>query len=88
MYKIKKLMNEVEGDSLHIDGALRKGDEMWVLFNAFNSMVERLRKHQNLEVKRVGQIIEELEKAKDAEARDKAVGQLRSVKRDMEAALE
>jgi nitrogen fixation/metabolism regulation signal transduction histidine kinase len=88
MYKIKKLMSEVDGDSLHIAGALRRGDEMWELFDAFNSMIERLRKHQSDEARRLARLIDELEKAENDEARKEIAGQLSAFKDQMEAALE
>jgi len=88
MYKIKKLMSEVDGDSLHIAGALRKGDEMWELFDAFNSMIEKLRKHQSDEAKRVAKLLDELDKAEGEEKRRAIAKELRTFKDSMEAALE
>jgi len=88
MYKIKKLMSEVDGDSLHIAGALRKGDEMWELFEAFNSMIEKLRKHQSDEAKRVAKLLDKLDKAEDDEERKEIAKELRTFKDQMEAALE
>lgn len=88
MYKIKKLMSEVDGDNLHVAGALRSGDEMWELFHAFNGMIERLRKHQSDEAKRVEKLLAKLSKAKDEDERERIVKDLREFKDSMEAALE
>lgn len=88
VYKIGKLMSEVDGDSLHVDGALREGDEMWNLFNAFNSMIERLRKHQSTEAARIGEMLDSLESAKDEESRNKQIGEIRSFREKMLKALD
>jgi len=88
MYKIRKLMSEVDGDSLHVDGALRPGDEMWDLFMAFNTMIERLRSHQNAEVRKMSELIDELEQAKDDEKRAKIVANLKEFKQNMKSALD
>jgi nitrogen fixation/metabolism regulation signal transduction histidine kinase len=88
MYKIKKLMSEVDGDSLHVAGALRRGDEMWDLFDAFNGMIERLRKHQTVEAKHVEELLDRLDSAKNPDERDRIVKDLRTFKDSMEAALE
>lgn len=88
MYKIRKLMSEVDGDSLHIAGALRKGDEMWELFDAFNTMIERLRKHQSDESKRLARLLDELDKAEGSDKRKEIAEELRAFKDQMEAALE
>lgn len=88
MYKLGKLMTGVDGDSLHVDGSLRKGDEMWELFNAFNSMVERLRVHQSSEIERIGNLIDKLKSAKDDSERESLVEELDQIKKAMEQALE
>lgn len=88
LYKIKKLMSEVDGDSLHVAGALRRGDEMWDLFHAFNGMIERLRKHQSDEAKRVEELLDKLASVKDDDKRQEIVKELRSFKDSMETALE
>jgi len=87
MYKIKKLMSEVDGDSLHVDGKLRKGDEMWELFLSFNNMIERLRKHQREEARELEGLIEGLEE-EDGKKRDAAIEDLREFKKRMEEALD
>lgn len=88
MYKIKKLMNEVDGDSLHVEGYLRKGDEMWDLFNSFNSMIERLRSHQSAEIERIAEIADRLEKAESDEERNELTGKLKKIRDQMEKALD
>ncbi len=88
VYKISKLMSEVDGDSLHVDGALRTGDEMWNLFKAFNSMIERLRKHQSTEATRIGELLDALEHAKDGEGRKKLIDEIRGFREKMMKALD
>jgi nitrate/nitrite-specific signal transduction histidine kinase len=87
MYKLKKLMSGVEGDSLHVVGSLRRGDEMWDLFDSFNSMIERLRAHQAEEIERVEALIDKLEKAGTDEQREEALSDLRDLKKGMQETL-
>ncbi len=87
MFKIRKLMNAVDGDSLHVDGSLRKGDEMWDLFSSFNSMVERLRSHQVSEIERLETLAKDIESS-DGSRQEQIVKHLREFKDKMQQALQ
>lgn len=49
-YRIRKLLATVAKGHLRVDGALRRGDELQDVFNAFNDMVSSLRGRQADEI--------------------------------------
>jgi len=87
VFKIKKLMRAVTGDRLHLEGKLRKGDELVELFESFNDMITRLREHQQLEATHLAAMIEKLAAADDDAKRAAAMKELREFGDRMQAAL-
>lgn len=49
-YRMRRLLKTVADGHLRVEGALRKGDELQDVFNAFNDMVATLRSRQGDEV--------------------------------------
>lgn len=52
VFKMKRLLGNIDGDHLQLWEKLRKGDELQDAFEAFDAMVRRLResRHQDIEV--------------------------------------
>ena len=52
VFKMKRLLGDIDGDHLQLWEKLRKGDELQDAFEAFDAMVRRLResRHQDIEV--------------------------------------
>jgi len=84
IYKMKRLLGYV-GDG-HLSGRekLRKGDELQHFFDAFEAMVESLRKRQEFEIGRLDRAIEALEGTLPAEQ----LKDLRALRQDMQDALD
>lgn len=57
-YKLKSLFNYVADGHLKLYGKLRKGDELWDVFLAFESMINKLRANQEREIEQLESIIE------------------------------
>lgn len=49
-YRMRRLLGTVASGHLRVEGALRKGDELQDVFNAFNDMVNTLRSRQSDEI--------------------------------------
>lgn len=49
-YRMRRLLGTVASGHLKVEGALRKGDELQDVFNAFNDMVSTLRSRQGEEI--------------------------------------
>src|SRR6185436_18303115 len=63
VFKMKRLLRQVGEGKLVVRERLRKGDELQHFFEAFESMVAELRKHQEAEIARVDKILEKLDEA-------------------------
>ncbi|APR78099.1 HAMP domain protein [Minicystis rosea] len=63
VYKMKRLLREVGAGKLVVRERLRKGDELQHFFEAFEKMVEELRKRQEAEIAKVDRILEKLSDA-------------------------
>src|SRR4051812_23666453 len=61
IYKMKRLLGYVGEGHLSVREKLRKGDELQHFFDAFESMVNSLRKRQEFEIGRLDQAIKALE---------------------------
>ena len=57
-YKLKSLFNYVADGHLKLYGKLRKGDELWDVFLAFESMINKLRANQEREIEQLESVIE------------------------------
>jgi nitrogen fixation/metabolism regulation signal transduction histidine kinase len=57
-YKLKSLFNHVADGHLKLYGKLRKGDELWDVFLAFESMIDKLRANQRREIEQLESVIE------------------------------
>lgn len=84
-FKLKRLIRDVAGGHLKIEGRLRKGDELQDLFIAFEEMVASLRERQVAEIVRLDEAIE---KAKASGASDEAVAEIVAVRDDMQKTLD
>lgn len=63
VYKMKRLLREVGAGKLVVRERLRKGDELQHFFEAFEKMVDELRKRQEAEIAKVDHILEKLSEA-------------------------
>jgi uncharacterized protein Yka (UPF0111/DUF47 family) len=63
MYKIRKLLSNVDGGNLNLQGRLRKGDELVELFESFDDMIGRLRQYRQDEISQLSDLIELLKES-------------------------
>jgi methyl-accepting chemotaxis protein len=63
VFKMKRLLRQVGEGKLVVRERLRKGDELHHFFEAFEQMVEELRRRQEAEIARVDSILEKLSDA-------------------------
>ena len=87
IYRMKMLVRQIDGDHLLLQGKLRKGDELQDLFEEVQHMLDRLRDHQAAEVETLGQLLQRLAAASDAE-RGQVQADLEKFRARMAAALE
>jgi nitrogen fixation/metabolism regulation signal transduction histidine kinase len=76
-YKLKSLFNHVADGHLKLYGKLRKGDELWDVFLAFEAMIERLRANQSHEIEQLESIID---RAKAAGAGETVIADLEGLR--------
>lgn len=93
VFKMKRLLRQVGEGKLVVRERLRKGDELQHFFEAFESMVAELRKHQEAEIARVDKILEKLDEAPRStrglkEFDEDGVEMLRQLRREMQDQLE
>src|SRR5262249_9027573 len=90
IFKMKRLLREVGEGKLVVREKLRKGDELQHFFEAFEKMVEDLRKHQKAEIAKVDEIVKVFESAARDEAKGDTSGleQLKRLRREMQDQLE
>lgn len=84
IYKMKRLLGYVGDGHLMLTEKLRKGDELQHFFDAFEKMVNSLRKRQQSEIDMLDRAIAGLEGAVSEEQ----LTQLRALRREMQDALE
>jgi nitrogen fixation/metabolism regulation signal transduction histidine kinase len=90
IFKMKRLLREVGEGKLVLREKLRKGDELQHFFEAFEKMVEDMRRHQQGEIAKVDEILARLEGAGagKTEIDVEGVELLRRLRRDMQSQLE
>ena len=76
-YKLKSLFNHVADGHLKLYGKLRKGDELWDVFLAFEAMIERLRANQASEIT---QLESAIERARAAGVAETALAELEALR--------
>jgi nitrogen fixation/metabolism regulation signal transduction histidine kinase len=84
IYKMKRLLGYVGEGHLMLTEKLRKGDELQHFFDAFEKMVNSLRRRQQNEIEMLDQAIAGLE----GTVADEQMTQLRALRREMQDALE
>ncbi len=84
IYKMKRQIREVGEGRLTVPGSLRKGDELVDFFETFNAMVRSLRSRQEHEIQLLDAAISKLE----GNAREEELEPLRTLRRQMQDALE
>lgn len=93
VYKMKRLLKEVGAGKLVVRERLRKGDELQHFFEAFEKMVEELRKRQEAEIAKVDRILGKLSEAPLStrgmkEFDEDGVELLKQLRREMQDQLE
>jgi len=84
IYKMKRLLGYVGDGHLMLTEKLRKGDELQHFFDAFEKMVNSLRRRQQSEIDLLDRGIAGLE----GSVSDEQLTQLRALRREMQDALE
>jgi nitrogen fixation/metabolism regulation signal transduction histidine kinase len=84
IHKMKRLLGYVGDGHLMLTEKLRKGDELQHFFDAFEKMVNNLRKRQQNEIDMLDRAIAGLE----GTVADEQLTQLRALRREMQDALE
>ena len=85
VYKMKMLLRQVGDGKLVFQGKLRKGDELQDFFEAFSSMVDKLRDRQ---AKEVAQLDIALGMAGEAGASQESLAKVRLVRDEMKRAID
>jgi methyl-accepting chemotaxis protein len=85
VYKMKLLLRQVGDGKLVFQGSLRKGDELQDFFEAFSSMVEKLRDRQ---AKEVAQLDQALRMAGEAGASKESLAKVQLVRDEMKRAID
>jgi methyl-accepting chemotaxis protein len=85
VYKMKMLLRQVGDGKLVFQGSLRKGDELQDFFEAFSSMVEKLRDRQ---AKEVAQLDAALRMASEAGASQESLAKVELVRDEMKRAID
>ena len=83
-YKLKSLFRDVAQGHLRVYGRLRKGDELWDVFDEFEKMIIKLRANQRGEIDRLDSVIAQAVEAGTSEA---VVAQLNDLRARMEAEI-
>ncbi len=84
VYKMKRLLGYVGDGHLRLSEKLRKGDELQHFFDAFERMVDSLRKRQESEIGRLDKALAALH----GKIPDDQLSTLRSLRQDMQDSLE
>jgi methyl-accepting chemotaxis protein len=85
VYKMKMLLRQVGDGRLVFQGKLRKGDELQDFFEAFSSMVEKLRERQ---AKEVAQLEAAIRMAGEAGASQESLAKVQLVRDEMKRAID
>lgn len=85
IYKMKMLLRQVGDGKLVFQGALRKGDELQSFFEAFASMVAKLRERQSSEV---AQLETAIRLAVEAGASQESLAKVKLVRDEMKRAID
>jgi methyl-accepting chemotaxis protein len=85
VYKMKMLLRQVGDGKLVFHGSLRKGDELQDFFEAFSSMVEKLRDRQS---KEVAELDVALKMASEAGATKESLARVELVRDEMKRAID
>jgi methyl-accepting chemotaxis protein len=85
IYKMKMLLRQVGDGKLVFQGALRKGDELQSFFEAFASMVSKLRERQSSEV---AQLETAIRLAVEAGASQESLAKVKLVRDEMKRAID
>ena len=83
-YKLKSLFRDVSNGHLRVYGRLRKGDELWDVFDEFEKMILKLRANQRGEIDRLDKVIAQ---AKEANTPAGVVAELEELRARMEAEI-
>lgn len=83
-YKLKSLFRHVADGHLRVYGRLRKGDELWDVFDEFEKMILKLRANQRGEIDRLDKIIAN---AKEAGSPESVVRDLQELRERMDAEI-
>ena len=85
VYKMKMLLRQVGDGKLVFQGSLRKGDELQDFFEAFSSMVDKLRDRQS---KEVAELDVALKMASEAGASKESLARVELVRDEMKRAID
>ena len=85
IYKMKLLLGQVGRGKLNFQGRIRKGDELQDFFEAFESMVDKLKERQRIEVEQLEQA---MEAAKSVGAGEDTIAKIEVVRDSMRKALD
>ena len=85
VYKMKMLLRQVGDGKLVFHGSLRKGDELQDFFEAFSSMVDKLRDRQS---KEVAELDVALKMASEAGASKESLARVELVRDEMKRAID
>ena len=85
IYMMKGLLKQVGDGRLNFNRRPRKGDELQDFFEAFTAMVAKLKEHQEVEVKELGEAID---LAKTSGVSEDALAKIVGVRDTMRAALD
>ena len=85
IFKMKRLLREVGDGNFHVQGRLRKGDELQEFFEVFATMVEKLKARQEVEI---GLLDAAIASAREAGAEEKLVDKLSALRAHMMKELE
>lgn len=83
-YKLKSLFRHVADGHLRVYGRLRKGDELWDVFDEFEKMIIKLRANQRGEIDRLDKVIAQ---AKEANTPETVVAELENLRARMDAEI-
>jgi nitrogen fixation/metabolism regulation signal transduction histidine kinase len=83
-FRLKQLIRHVSDGHLHVQGKLRKHDELQDVFEAFQQMVTNLRAARELELSELDAAIS---RARAAGASDETIAALRSVRERIQSSL-
>lgn len=84
-YKLKRLFHDVAEGHLRVYGKLRKGDELWDVFVAFEKMIDKLRQNQRDEITQLQAV---MARARAAGTSEPIVLELEALRLRMEAELQ